>query len=38
MTPAGVIDRVMDFDSYMADPDVRKLRDSLYHEHTSIVL
>lgn len=38
ITPAGVIDRVMDFDSYMADPDVQKLRDGLYHGHTSIVL
>jgi ATPase subunit of ABC transporter with duplicated ATPase domains len=38
ITPSGIIDRVMDFDSYMSDPDVRKLRDNLYHEHTSIVL
>lgn len=33
LTPAGIIDRVMDFDEYMADPDVAKLRDSMYHGH-----
>jgi ATPase subunit of ABC transporter with duplicated ATPase domains len=38
ITPAGIIDRVTDFDSYMADPDVQKMRDRLYHGHNRIVL
>lgn len=38
ITPAGVIDRISDFDSYMADPDVQKLRDQYYHGHNRIVL
>lgn len=32
-TPGGIIDRTMPFDDYLASEDVRKLRDSLYHEH-----
>jgi ATPase subunit of ABC transporter with duplicated ATPase domains len=38
ITPAGVIDRIMNFDDYMADPDVQKLRDRLYHGHNRISL
>lgn len=36
ITPNGVIDRIMNFDDYMADPDVQKLRDRLYHGHNRI--
>jgi ATPase subunit of ABC transporter with duplicated ATPase domains len=38
ITPAGIIDKVMNFDDYMADPDVQKLRDTLYHGHNRITL
>jgi ATPase subunit of ABC transporter with duplicated ATPase domains len=38
ITPAGVIDRVMNFDEYMADPRIRSLRDSLYHGHNRLDL
>ncbi len=38
LTPGGIIDRVMNFDDYMADPDVGKVRDSLYHGHNRISL
>ncbi len=38
ITPAGVIDKVMNFDEYMADPDVQKQRDKLYHGHNRITL
>jgi ATPase subunit of ABC transporter with duplicated ATPase domains len=37
-TPGGVIDRVMNFDDYMADPDVQKVRDSMYHGHNRMNL
>jgi ATPase subunit of ABC transporter with duplicated ATPase domains len=37
-TPGGVIDRIMNFDDYTSDPDVKKLRDSMYHGHNRIVL
>ena len=33
LTPAGVIDRIMTFDDYMADADVQKLRDKMYKGH-----
>jgi len=32
-TPGGVIDREMRFDDYLANEDVRALRDELYHGH-----
>ena len=32
-TPAGVIDRAMRFDDYMASESVRSLRDQHYHGH-----
>lgn len=38
ITPSGIIDRVMNFDEYMTDPDIRTLRDSLYHGHNRIDL
>ena len=31
--PGGVIDRMMGFDDYLADPQVRQLRDDYYHGH-----
>jgi len=38
ITPAGVIDKVMNFDEYMADGDVQNQRDRLYHGHNRITL
>lgn len=38
ITPSGVIDRIMNFDDYMSDPDVQKLRDKMYHGHNRISL
>jgi ATPase subunit of ABC transporter with duplicated ATPase domains len=38
ITPSGIIDRIMNFDDYMADPDVQKLRDKRYHGHNRISL
>ncbi|NLE02916.1 MAG: ATP-binding cassette domain-containing protein [Fibrobacter sp.] len=38
LTPGGVIDRMMNFDDYMADPDVQKLRDKYYKGHNRISL
>lgn len=38
ITPSGVIDRIMNFDDYMTDPDVQKLRDKMYSGHTRISL
>jgi ATPase subunit of ABC transporter with duplicated ATPase domains len=38
MTPNGIIDRMMNFDDYMADPDGQKLRDKLYRGHNRISL
>jgi len=38
ITPAGLIDRVMNFDDYMADPEVQKIRDRMYHGHIRISL
>jgi ATPase subunit of ABC transporter with duplicated ATPase domains len=38
ITPAGVIDRLMNFDEYMADQQIRALRDSLYHGHNRLDL
>ncbi len=37
-TPGGVIDRIMNFDDYTADHDVKKLRDKMYHGHIRIQL
>ena len=33
ITPFGVIDRIMNFDEYMADEEIQMLRDSMYHGH-----
>ena len=33
LTPAGMIDRAMRFDDYLASPAVRELRDRQYHGH-----
>jgi ATPase subunit of ABC transporter with duplicated ATPase domains len=33
ITPAGVIDRVMRFDEYIENEDVRRIRDEMYHGH-----
>ena len=38
LTPSGVIDRSMNFDDYMSDPDVQKLRDSYYRGNNRISL
>jgi ATPase subunit of ABC transporter with duplicated ATPase domains len=38
ITPFGIIDRIMSFDDYMADTDVQKLRDKMYHGHNRISL
>jgi ATPase subunit of ABC transporter with duplicated ATPase domains len=38
LTPSGIIDRVMPFDDYMADQDIRVLRDRLYHGHNRMSL
>ena len=38
ITPGGMIDKVMNFDEYMADTDVQALRDRLYHGHNRISL
>lgn len=37
-TPAGVIDRMMSLDDYLANEDVRKIRDEMYHQHNSLVI
>jgi ATPase subunit of ABC transporter with duplicated ATPase domains len=37
-TPAGVIDRMMSLDDYLANEDVRKIRDGMYHRHNSLVI
>lgn len=38
LTPSGFIDRVMNFDDYMADPQVQKIRDEMYHGHNRLSL
>jgi len=38
ITPSGVIDRAMNFDEYIVNEDVRKLRDELYHGHQRLSL
>lgn len=37
-TPSGVIDRIMNFDDYTTDPDVKKVRDQMYHGHIRMQL
>jgi ATPase subunit of ABC transporter with duplicated ATPase domains len=38
ITPAGVIDRYMPFDDYLADESVKTLRDEMYHGHIVLEL
>ena len=38
ITPNGVIDRIMDFDDYISNNDVKQLRDDYYKEHNRMVL
>ncbi|TFH40005.1 MAG: ATP-binding cassette domain-containing protein, partial [Chrysiogenales bacterium] len=38
ITPSGIIDRVMTFDEYIANEDVRRLRDQMYHGHQRLSL
>ncbi len=38
ITPGGIIDRMMTFDDYINNEDVRKLRDTYYHGHIRLVL
>jgi ATPase subunit of ABC transporter with duplicated ATPase domains len=35
-TPGGIIDKTMPFDEYIASDEVKRLRDSYYHEHHTI--
>ncbi|MDA3948793.1 MAG: ABC transporter ATP-binding protein, partial [Spirochaeta sp.] len=35
-TPAGIIDKTMPFDEYIASDEVKALRDSHYHEHHTV--
>ena len=37
-TPEGMIDRRMDFDDYLVNKDVQKLRDEQYHGHDRMML
>lgn len=37
-TPGGVIDRMMKFDEYLVDEEVAKLRDQMYHGHSSLTI
>ena len=36
ITPSGIIDREMRFDDYLANEDIRALRDELYHGHKGL--
>jgi ATPase subunit of ABC transporter with duplicated ATPase domains len=38
ITLGGLIDRVAAFDDYWSDPDIQKLRDSMYHGHIRLNL
>lgn len=38
ITPDGIIDRMMDFDDYVSNEDVAKLRDEMYHGHKNFKL
>jgi ATPase subunit of ABC transporter with duplicated ATPase domains len=38
ITPKGVIDRRMDFDDYIKNDDIKKIRDEHYEGHFSLVL
>lgn len=38
ITPNGVIDKIMNFDDYMADKDIQSLRDKMYHGHNRLSL
>ncbi len=38
ITPAGIIDRRMQFDEYIENPDIKKIRDELYHGHDRLML
>jgi ATPase subunit of ABC transporter with duplicated ATPase domains len=37
-TPGGVIDRMMRFDDYLVNEDIRNLRDEMYHSHKRLVI
>jgi ATPase subunit of ABC transporter with duplicated ATPase domains len=37
-TPGGVIDRMMRFDEYLVDEEITKLRDKMYHGHSSLTI
>ena len=37
-TPTGVIDRMMNFDDYLVNEDVRALRDEHYHGHLRLTI
>jgi ATPase subunit of ABC transporter with duplicated ATPase domains len=38
ITPSGVIDRTMNFDEYIVNEEVLRLRDELYHGHQRLSL
>jgi ATPase subunit of ABC transporter with duplicated ATPase domains len=38
ITPNGVIDKIMNFDDYMADKEIQSLRDLMYHGHNRLSL
>lgn len=38
LTPSGYIDRRTDFESYLRSPEVKELRDRLYHGHRRLEL
>ncbi len=38
ITPGGVIDRMMPFDDYLEDENVRNLRDKYYHGHQRVAI
>jgi len=38
ITPSGIIDQKMDFESYLENENIKKLRDEYYHGHTRIMI
>jgi ATPase subunit of ABC transporter with duplicated ATPase domains len=38
ITPGGVIDRAVDFDTYLESAEVAAVRDELYHNHAELTI
>jgi ATPase subunit of ABC transporter with duplicated ATPase domains len=38
ITPSGIIDRMMTFDDYIINEDVKKIRDEIYHGHLRLII